>query len=118
MQNIFLVRHGESLGNVDLAVYKTTPDHAIPLSELGRRQAKAAGVALSQMIDIGPTEPLRIWTSPYRRTRETADMLEGELRPHEWFDRQRNPGNCDIYRIDTRISGEGGYVYRTPAAMT
>jgi hypothetical protein len=44
---------------VDLAVYKTTTsDHAIPLSDLGRRQAKATGVALSQMIDIGPAEPL------------------------------------------------------------
>jgi 2,3-bisphosphoglycerate-dependent phosphoglycerate mutase len=224
MQSIFLVRHGQSLGNVDLAVYKTIPDHAIPLSELGRRQAQSAGVALSRLIDIGPTEPLRIWTSPYRRTRETADMLEAELRPrfpqldrrehinlceqqfglfdgvpdddrkhlfplewehydraerhegkfwarmplgesrfdvavriheafgtfhrdaerhgvrnivvvchgvtlrafvmqwlhlpYEWFEAQPNPGNCDIYRIDTRASGERGYVYRTPAAMT
>ena len=33
--NIFLVRHGQSMGNLDISLYKTTADHAIPLSDLG-----------------------------------------------------------------------------------
>jgi len=36
---IFLVRYGESLGDVDKAAYRTIPDFAIPLSERGHYQA-------------------------------------------------------------------------------
>lgn len=79
MQNIYLIRHGESQGNVDQAVYRSTPDHAIPLSEQGMRHASAAGVALRDLISIAPDEPLRIWTSPYKRTRQTAELLVAEL---------------------------------------
>ena len=81
IQNIYLVRHGQSRGNVDQAVYGYTADHAIALSELGERQATAAGAALCKLIDIPAGEPLRIWTSPYQRTRKTAELLAAELRP-------------------------------------
>ena len=40
---ILLVRHGESEANVDINVYKAIPDHAVPLSELGREQALNTG---------------------------------------------------------------------------
>lgn len=79
MQNIYLIRHGESQGNVDQAVYRSTPDHAISLSELGMQQASAAGVALRDLIPIASDEPLRIWTSPYKRTRQTAELLAAQL---------------------------------------
>lgn len=79
MQNIYLIRHGESQGNIDQAIYRTIPDHAIPLSERGMRQASAAGAALRDLIPIAPEEPLRIWTSPYKRTRQTAELLVAEL---------------------------------------
>ena len=47
IQNIYLVRHGQSRGNVDQAVYGNTADHAIALSELGERQpCGAAGRSL------------------------------------------------------------------------
>lgn len=35
MFRIFLVRHGESEGNVDKSVHEKMADHAIPLSENG-----------------------------------------------------------------------------------
>ena len=41
--NIYLVRHGQSEGNIDPTIYTHTADHAIPLSDLGREQAKEAG---------------------------------------------------------------------------
>jgi broad specificity phosphatase PhoE len=45
---IFLVRHGESEGNVDKDVHRRLPDHAINLSERGRAQAKKAGEFLAR----------------------------------------------------------------------
>jgi 2,3-bisphosphoglycerate-dependent phosphoglycerate mutase len=75
-----LIRHGQGLGNVNMAAHNHTPYHALPLSDLGHRQASAAGRALANLIKTPPGEPLRIWTSLYQRTRETADRVEEELR--------------------------------------
>lgn len=80
MHNIYLIRHGESLGNVDQSVYQTVPDHAIPLSEHGIRQAAAAGARLRDLISLAEGDALRIWTSPYKRTRQTADLVATQLR--------------------------------------
>ncbi len=80
MKNIYLVRHGESIANVDQAIYKTTADHAIPLSDIGKRQATAAGQALLSLLTIDPATKLRIWISPYLRTRETGALIEAQLR--------------------------------------
>ena len=40
---ILLIRHGESMGNVDPAIHRHTADHAIPLSPRGREQVREAG---------------------------------------------------------------------------
>jgi broad specificity phosphatase PhoE len=40
---VLLLRHGESTANVDPAVYESTPDHAIPLSERGQKMTDIAG---------------------------------------------------------------------------
>lgn len=79
MKNIFLVRHGQSLANVSKTIHATTPDHAIALSGLGEMQAEAAGKYLRTMLPAEDNEKVRIWTSPYRRTRQTADRIEAEL---------------------------------------
>ena len=79
MQNIYLVRHGQSLANVSKTIHATTPDHAIPLSRLGELQATMAGKALRNLIDLDAGTPLRIWTSPYMRARQTAARLREEL---------------------------------------
>jgi broad specificity phosphatase PhoE len=75
----FLVRHGESAGNVDKKVHLTHADHAIPLSEKGRGQAFQAGVGLGRhflkTIDPDFPEKIRMWVSPYLRTQQTADEL-------------------------------------------
>lgn len=92
---IFLVRHGESIGNVDKAHYKTTPDFAIPLSEQGRGQARAAADALDKHLFpqgfVGPTHPrFRVWTSPYTRTRQTADEFLDRFPPMCIIDRREH----------------------------
>jgi 2,3-bisphosphoglycerate-dependent phosphoglycerate mutase len=73
---ILLVRHGESLGNVDPTVHRTTADHAIPLSSLGTEQAQHAGRVVAEHLTsaLGDARPhVRLWASPYKRTRQTAD---------------------------------------------
>lgn len=89
---ILLVRHGESEGNVDRTLTTRLPDHAVPLSERGLAQARGAGRFLAEWFRLladGPPAHIRIWTSPYRRTRQTAQAvgrcLEGyhcDLREH------------------------------------
>ena len=83
LQNVYLVRHGQSTANVNKAVHYEMPDHAIPLSELGKRQAVAAGHALNEVIDdLFGQGPMRMWVSPYLRTRQTADGIESVLAKH------------------------------------
>ena len=41
-ENIFIVRHGESEGNVDKTIYERKPDYAITLTSTGKNQAYLA----------------------------------------------------------------------------
>ncbi len=73
---ILLVRHGESLGNVDPLIHATTADHAVPLSDRGKEQAREAGARIAKYLEEqeGVERPhVRLWVSPYHRTRQTAD---------------------------------------------
>jgi 2,3-bisphosphoglycerate-dependent phosphoglycerate mutase len=75
---ILLVRHGESLGNVDESIHATTADHAVPLSDRGVEQAREAGRAVAAFYakELADERPhVRLWVSPYRRTRQTADAV-------------------------------------------
>ena len=78
---IYLVRHGESQANVDGSIHVHTADHAIPLSERGERQADAAGVFLhGHFQSLGESfGKVRLWNSPYRRARQTADAIERRI---------------------------------------
>jgi broad specificity phosphatase PhoE len=74
---VLLVRHGESEGNKNRSIHKTTPDHAIPLSDLGKKQARNAGKIISSFLRLHLVKGkrCRLWTSPYTRTRETANCI-------------------------------------------
>lgn len=66
----FLVRHGESVYNVESRVQGQAD---VPLSEVGRGQAEAlAGWARSLPADVTIDE---IWSSPLARARETATAI-------------------------------------------
>lgn len=78
---IILVRHGQSEGNIAaehaaaeelerIDVPARDPD--VRLSELGREQADAVGRWLSELDEH--ERPDMLWTSPYRRARETAEI--------------------------------------------
>ncbi|XP_031261603.1 phosphoglycerate mutase-like protein AT74 [Pistacia vera] len=73
-KRIILVRHGESQGNLNTAAYTTTPDHKIPLTELGITQARDCGSHLKSLISANTTSSdyrLYFYVSPYERTRST-----------------------------------------------
>lgn len=81
-RTLWLVRHGESAGNVarDTAerlgratIELTGRDVDVPLSPLGERQSRALGRWLGQ---LPPGQrPSVLLTSPYARARQTAELL-------------------------------------------
>ncbi|MET8692136.1 histidine phosphatase family protein [Streptomyces bauhiniae] len=91
-RRIVLVRHGESVGNVDDSVYEREPDHALALTDRGREQAEETGKHLREIFG---DERVSVYVSPYRRTHETLDTFrldpdrirvreEPRLREQDW----------------------------------
>ena len=85
-RRILLVRHGESTANVaageaeraGLEVIDVgSRDADVELSELGRRQAATVGDALAGQLGADWLGTSRVWTSPYRRARQTAQLAAG-----------------------------------------
>ena len=76
--NLYLVRHGETEGNVKRSRYREIADHAIRLTSRGHDQAYAAGHFLAaHLAEERAADPksfghIRVWYSPYYRTRQTA----------------------------------------------
>jgi 2,3-bisphosphoglycerate-dependent phosphoglycerate mutase len=97
---IFLVRHGLSQSNVDHSTNKRIADHAIQLTDEGKEQAAGAGRELAAYLaglrdlqwnaDRSGRQHIRMWNSPYTRTRQTADLLAGaclrdnKTKPENW----------------------------------
>lgn len=78
---LWLVRHGESAGNVALAAAEAEGldrldlshrDVDVPLSDLGRRQATALGRWIADQPE--DQRPTVLWTSPYVRAQQTAEL--------------------------------------------
>lgn len=66
-----LVRHAESEANIGRVAAYEVGDHAIGLSECGKEQARAIGRAIGREFIEGAL----VYTSPYRRTRETLVQI-------------------------------------------
>lgn len=74
IHGIVLIRHARSTANVDPAVYRTTPDHTIPLhAPDDDADALAAGEAVRDL-DLDP-ELVCAWTSTYLRCQQTLDIV-------------------------------------------
>ncbi|KAK9376803.1 histidine phosphatase superfamily [Lipomyces chichibuensis] len=95
---IILLRHGESESNCtftprhlrlslitkvliseigDKSINRYVPNHKVPLTSRGHEQALAAGKRLREI--LLPGENVLIYTSPYRRTRETTEEIVSQL---------------------------------------
>lgn len=88
-KRIILLRHGESLGNVDETSYANIPDWKIPLTRRGERQSLKAG---EDLLHLCKGETLFTYTSPYMRTMETWNIMK------EFF----NEGEADLKLVGTR----------------
>ncbi|KAK9473982.1 histidine phosphatase superfamily, partial [Dipodascopsis tothii] len=76
-QLIILIRHGESESNCDKSINRYVPNHKVSLTARGREQAKEAGKKLRGMLE--PGENVLVYTSPYKRTRETTQQIVSQL---------------------------------------
>lgn len=93
---LWLVRHGQSQGNVAREIADEAGHHEIgidvrdvdvPLSELGHRQAKATGDWFASL--PSDERPEVVLASPYIRTKQTAKIIceagalaSGQVEPH------------------------------------
>ena len=115
-RRIILVRHGESQGNVDDAIYETVPDHALTLTSEGTRAGDRGGPATARIPRFGA--PVTVYASPYVRTRQTVDALglgvpsgdvriEPRLREQDWANFQ-DPADIAEQK---RLRNEYGHFY-------
>lgn len=73
---IFIIRHGQSEGNVDKTIYLKKPDYALNLTDIGVEQAKWAGTQLKHVIG---NESLGVYYSPFFRTIQTLNNISKTL---------------------------------------
>ncbi|MNB84577.1 Phosphoserine phosphatase 1 [compost metagenome] len=73
---IFLIRHGQSIMNTS-ENFDEIPDHAVHLTQKGKKQASKAGEFMKRYIEENNIDitKARLWISPYKRTRETAELF-------------------------------------------
>jgi broad specificity phosphatase PhoE len=114
---IILLRHAESLGNVDELAYTRTPDHALPLTVRGEVQARSAGSAVRALL---PEGPVAAYVSPYVRALRTFALLdvatervvpEPRLREQDWGNLQ-DPVEQELEK--QRRHEFGHFFYRLP----
>ncbi len=130
-RRVFIVRHGQSIGNVDRTIYRTVPDWKVELTDIGRAQARDAGAQITACIGDA-AETVGIYLSPYYRTRQTNAGIRAvmpnkvvfqkedpRLREQEWggafatdprswheIETERNKYGTFFYRFAT--GGESG----------
>ncbi|KAG5926276.1 hypothetical protein E4U42_003453, partial [Claviceps africana] len=78
---IILIRHAQSEGNKNRKIHQSVPDHRVKLTPEGWAQAYDAGRRLRNLLRADDT--LQIYTSPYRRTRETTEGILATLTSNE-----------------------------------
>jgi len=75
-QRIFLIRHGESIANIDRGIYSQLHGVNIPLTDKGYTQARQCGKILNTKL---VSNNIFFYLSPYLRTRQTFKTLLDEL---------------------------------------
>ncbi len=120
-KRIILIRHGESEGNTNQAVYNQKPDYALLLTDNGLKQAEAAGEKLLELVS---NERIQFYVSPLFRTQQTFRQIikhfpkeqyqwreEPRLREQEWG-HFRALDECS--RVDKERDSYGTFYYRIP----
>lgn len=122
---VVLIRHGQSMGNIDERFYSTTPDNAMPLTQLGWAQAREAGKHLRERVLQHP-DRVHFIVSPYVRTVETfhgivsawcdpdefSHIRDRKQRLKAWYGRLQEMGLT--WREDPRIREQDFGNYQKP----
>ena len=106
----FLCRHGQSEANVE-GVISSDPDHAVDyhgLSPLGVEQAEAAARNFFEMVlGLETRTPVEIYTSDFKRARDTAAIIGGRLKVGLKIKDHEHPyvaeGNEVVFKIEERL---------------
>lgn len=78
---LYFIRHAQSQANADPTVLKQKTNIGICLTHTGVTQAAQAALAMEEeVVNFSDDEILKVWNSPYDRTRETANILKQHLR--------------------------------------
>ena len=123
-ERIIIVRHGQSAGNADKTIYQAVPDYALPLTEIGKAQALAAGLAIQRLLATShaydPAQHVQFYVSPFWRARQTYEGIsqpfpnhtkreDPRLREQEWG-HLRNANATK--ELETLRDAYGRYFYR------
>lgn len=122
-ERIFIIRHGQSIGNVNKSVYRTIPDYALELTDLGKQQATDAGLRIQKIIG---DSPIQFYVSPFWRTRQTYLGIrkaflgnvckfyeDPRLREQEWGNRVDEDGLSRFNeKIEEYRDSYGHFYYR------
>lgn len=120
-QRIFLVRHGESIANLDRDHYNSLPGHLIPLTDKGLKQAKECGKKLAGKL---VSKNVFFYLSPYLRTKQTFNNILTQLGEIKYQEREEprireqdfgNPRDQFIdFTQDPDYKKMGSFFYRFP----
>lgn len=118
-QKIFLVRHGESEGNVDHSVYNIKPDYSVELTKKGIQQAFEVGKQLKELLK---NESVQFYVSPFFRTRQTFLGISQHFTNFNFYEdprlREQEWGQCrDLKQgfrdqVETERDAYGHFYYR------
>lgn len=84
--NIFLVRHAQSEANVNYKELHSKTNIGIALTTDGLIQAHQTGKFLSNKIDT--QQSLKVWNSPYKRTRQTSEIIKSYFAPNSFIEEE------------------------------
>ncbi len=76
MSSVYLLRHGQSIGNANSQLYSTMFNPEMPLNITGRHESQDAGGHLKNAIE---KNPVVIFSSHYLRAIQTAEIIKKAL---------------------------------------
>ena len=85
-KRIFLIRHGESIANLDRNHYNSLPGHLIPLTDKGLKQAKECGKKLSRKVI---SKNVFFYLFLYLRTKQTFNNILSQLGRINYLGREK-----------------------------
>lgn len=112
-KRIILVRHGQSVGNINRDIYKTKPDYAVELTNKGREQAFLVGQELNKICE---GKPAMFYVSPFWRTRQTFQEISKSVPVYKYYEdprlREQEWGTGLLKQtIDERERDASGHFY-------